>query len=229
MSVTSWWWRGGHRAGVRLAHWPRAGCSVTVCDPPPAARPPMRRPGMLAPVTEAHYGEDRLLRPQPRRRRALAGLRRGAGGRVRSPGRLPHLRLAARRPRRRRRPGARGPRRLPRPPRPRRRAAQRERQPGGRAEPRPPGCAGACGSSATTRPTTGSWPTPCWPPSRPGAASTVVEQVVDRIDVVDGAVAGVTLADGVDARRRSGPARRRCLVGAASTASPPTPCRRCAR
>ena len=35
---------------------------------------------MLAPVTEAEFGEEPSLRAQPRRRRALAGVRRGAGG-----------------------------------------------------------------------------------------------------------------------------------------------------
>lgn len=38
-----------------------AGCAVTVCDPEPAGHATHASAGMLAPVTEVHYGEDALL------------------------------------------------------------------------------------------------------------------------------------------------------------------------
>ncbi|HYF47204.1 MAG TPA: glycine oxidase ThiO [Acidimicrobiales bacterium] len=49
----------GLASAWRLA---QAGCSVTVCDPAPGSQATHASAGMLAPVTEAHYGEDRLLR-----------------------------------------------------------------------------------------------------------------------------------------------------------------------
>lgn len=48
----------GLSAAWRLA---QAGREVTVCDPDPASGATHASAGMLAPVTEAHYGEDALL------------------------------------------------------------------------------------------------------------------------------------------------------------------------
>ncbi len=48
----------GLAAAWRLA---QGGLAVTVCDPVPGTRATHASAGMLAPVTEAHYGEDRLL------------------------------------------------------------------------------------------------------------------------------------------------------------------------
>lgn len=48
----------GLASAWRLA---RAGRVVTVCDPTPGAQASHASAGMLAPVTEAHYGENRLL------------------------------------------------------------------------------------------------------------------------------------------------------------------------
>lgn len=48
----------GLATGWRLAD---AGLSVTVCDPEPGAHASHASAGMLAPVTEAHFGEERLL------------------------------------------------------------------------------------------------------------------------------------------------------------------------
>jgi len=39
----------------------QGGLTVTVCDPAPGSQATHASAGMLAPVTEAHYGEDRLL------------------------------------------------------------------------------------------------------------------------------------------------------------------------
>ena len=54
---------GGGAIGLASA-WrlSQAGLSVTVCDPAPGSQATHASAGMLAPVTEAHYGEDRLLR-----------------------------------------------------------------------------------------------------------------------------------------------------------------------
>jgi glycine oxidase len=49
----------GLASAWRLA---QAGLSVTVCDPDPGSQATHASAGMLAPVTEAHYGEERLLR-----------------------------------------------------------------------------------------------------------------------------------------------------------------------
>jgi glycine oxidase len=49
----------GLASAWRLA---QAGRTVTVCDPAPGSQATHASAGMLAPVTEAHYGEDRLLR-----------------------------------------------------------------------------------------------------------------------------------------------------------------------
>ena len=53
---------GGGAIGLASA-WRLAqgGVSVTVCDPAPGSQATHASAGMLAPVTEAHYGEDRLL------------------------------------------------------------------------------------------------------------------------------------------------------------------------
>jgi glycine oxidase len=48
----------GLSSAWRLA---QAGLAVTVCDPDPASQATHASAGMLAPVTEAHYGEERLL------------------------------------------------------------------------------------------------------------------------------------------------------------------------
>jgi len=48
----------GLASAWRLA---QGGLSVTVCDPAPGSQATHASAGMLAPVTEAHYGEDRLL------------------------------------------------------------------------------------------------------------------------------------------------------------------------
>lgn len=48
----------GLASAWRLAE---AGCRVTVCDPEPAGHATHASAGMLAPVTEVHYGEDALL------------------------------------------------------------------------------------------------------------------------------------------------------------------------
>lgn len=48
----------GLAAAWRLA---QGGLTVTVCDPAPGSQATHASAGMLAPVTEAHYGEDRLL------------------------------------------------------------------------------------------------------------------------------------------------------------------------
>ncbi len=48
----------GLASAWRLA---QAGLRVTVCDPAPGSGATHASAGMLAPVTEAHYGEDRLL------------------------------------------------------------------------------------------------------------------------------------------------------------------------
>jgi len=60
----------GLASAWRLA---QAGLSVTVCDPAPGSQATHASAGMLAPVTEAHYGEDRLLALN------LAGARRWPG------------------------------------------------------------------------------------------------------------------------------------------------------
>ncbi len=64
---------GGGAIGLASA-WRLAqgGLSVTVCDPDPGSQATHASAGMLAPVTEAHYGEDRLLALN------LAGARRWA-------------------------------------------------------------------------------------------------------------------------------------------------------
>ncbi len=53
---------GGGAIGLASA-WRLAqgGLTVTVCDPAPGSQATRASAGMLAPVTEAHYGEDRLL------------------------------------------------------------------------------------------------------------------------------------------------------------------------
>lgn len=53
---------GGGAIGLSIA-WrlQQGGLSVTVCDPAPGSQATHASAGMLAPVTEAHYGEDRLL------------------------------------------------------------------------------------------------------------------------------------------------------------------------
>lgn len=53
---------GGGAIGLASA-WRLAqgGLTVTVCDPAPGSQATHASAGMLAPVTEAHYGEDRLL------------------------------------------------------------------------------------------------------------------------------------------------------------------------
>jgi glycine oxidase len=53
---------GGGAIGLASA-WRLAqgGLAVTVCDPDPGSQATHASAGMLAPVTEAHYGEDRLL------------------------------------------------------------------------------------------------------------------------------------------------------------------------
>jgi len=48
----------GLSAAWRLA---QGGLAVTLCDPAPGSQATHASAGMLAPVTEAHYGEDRLL------------------------------------------------------------------------------------------------------------------------------------------------------------------------
>ena len=54
---------GGGAIGLASA-WRLAqgGLQVAVCDPAPGSQATHASAGMLAPVTEAHYGEDRLLR-----------------------------------------------------------------------------------------------------------------------------------------------------------------------
>src|SRR5262245_5521579 len=49
----------GLASAWRLA---QSGLDVTVCDPDPGSEATHASAGMLAPATEAHYGEDRLLR-----------------------------------------------------------------------------------------------------------------------------------------------------------------------
>ena len=167
----------GLASAWRLA---QAGLSVTVCDPAPGSQATHASAGMLAPVTEAHYGEDRLLRlnlAAAERWPAFAAELEAESGlpvgyrtcgsllvaldaddaRVLEDlaGYLARLDLDAEL--------LSG-------------SASREVEPAS-----PPGCGGACGWPATTRPTTGSWRTHCWPPStgaappwsnRPWTAST---------------------------------------------------------
>ena len=162
-----------HRPGHRLAP-AQAGLTVTVCDPRP------RQPGHPRLGRDAGPGHRGPLRrgpapaPQPRRGPALGRLRRRAGGRVRPARRLPHR--AAR---------------WSSPSTPTTPAVLEDLAgyldrldldaellsgsgaPGASSPPSPRACAGACGSPATTRPTTGCWPPPSWPRST-GRASTVV-------------------------------------------------------
>ena len=72
--------RGRHRAG-RAWRAARAGLSVMVLErDEPGAGASGVAAGMLAPVTEADFGEQRAAAPQPRGPRAVARLRRRAGG-----------------------------------------------------------------------------------------------------------------------------------------------------
>ena len=86
--------------------------------------------GMLAPVTEADFGEEGPLRVNLAGARALAGVRRRARGGHRPADRLPRQRRAGRGRRPRRRRGAAPPARLPALARPRRRSGSRRRAAG---------------------------------------------------------------------------------------------------
>ncbi len=110
---------------------------MTVVDQAPGRGASWAAAGMLAPVTEVHYGERPLLGLNLGRGRPLAQLRgRGRGGQ-RPPGRLPARRHPGRGPRRRRqrRPG--GPLPVPAPLRPPGRAPPQPRVPPARARPGP--------------------------------------------------------------------------------------------
>ena len=91
--------------------------------------------GMLAPVTEADFGEEALLRANLAGARALAGVRRRARGGHRAADRLPRERRARGGRRPRRRGGAPPPARVPALARARRRVAHAVALPGARARP----------------------------------------------------------------------------------------------
>ena len=162
----------GLASAWRLA---QAGLAVTVCDPAPGSQATHASAGHARP---RHRGPLRRGPPpaaQPRRRRS-AGPSSPPSWRPSPASRSATARAArcvvaldaddARR--------ARGPGRLPRPPRPRRRAAQRVRQPGGRAERWPPGVRRGLRVTGDHQADNRLLATPCWP-RWTAAASTVVE------------------------------------------------------
>ena len=101
--------------------------------------------GMLAPVTEAEFGEERAARAEPRGRGDVAGVRRGARAR-----RLQRERRARGRRRSRRRRGAAPPARVPAVARARRALARRRASAGGSSR----ACRLACRAGSSRRTST---------------------------------------------------------------------------
>ena len=223
--------RRGDRPRQRLAGRPAGGLRVTVVDPDPGRGASWVAAGMLAPVTEASFGEETAGPAAGRRGRPLGRLRRRPGRGRRRPtsatGRcgtvvvavdasdravidelLAFQQAARARGRAGSRPASAG-------------ALVPALSPGG------PGRGRRC--PATTRSTTAGWWPPCW---RLPTARGRPWSGRPRWPVVDGAgggAAGVRLGDGrsLDGRRRGG-GRRGGETGC-SAGVPDGACPRCAR
>ena len=209
---------GGGVIGLSAA-WRLAGrgAEVVVIDPDPGGGASGVAAGMIAPVTEARWGEEPLLRAHARVVVPVAGVRRRGGGRVRAGGRLPGRRHAGGRPRRRR-PG-RARRHGPPPP---------GHGPGGDAAAGPRGAGrGARARPRRPRGLLAADERSVDPPAlldglrrAAGAAgATLLRAAVDRIVTSPGGdrVTGVSLADGAE------PVRARIVVLAAGCRSADLP------